>query len=449
MDFDDLDELEEAAAVAADPEPRVDGDVPSLRVALRPLPEKQCVDVPLPGREVSSATEATPIDQIEQRVANAISQGALRSTQAALKDLMPCATSPESRRRVVHFLAEQVKEAATKGVKTVTNEVCWQLCSMAFSLSGQDIDFYPGEESGPVVLVAGNAGSSIDDFRPVAERWATHYGAAVAILSPSTDWMAPQQKALYNKVISLMSEGRPLIIHSFSNGGMQPSANFLLRWLQDMKSKKEGIPPIECFKCWILDSIAVGNFSEPGRVNTYADIGWGPAPTWEEQVDKLFKSLGLAMLLYHGVIQTTASELGMVWGKAVYDCVQSGMVKQGMKRFAWTCESHLSPFWERVPCLFVASSSDSIVAWGATKWMAGELGKLAPRKENFAAAHPGASKDVVGEDGLGIHTQWFKEEVFVPVAHAKHFKNHPNEYWYAVDRLACACLGLSTSDEPK
>lgn len=346
MDFDDLDELEEAhAAESLEAEAAASSQAhrdPSVqRCEIRPLPEKESVPVQLPAKETKIS-----LDTAEEKLANAVRQGALKNVQAALKELAMLAQSGESRTRVVHVLAAQLREASGKDSKPICVEICWNICSMAFSLSGQDIDFYPGQESGPVVLVAGYAGSHIDDVRPVAERWATHYGAAVVTLSPCTDWMGPQQAALYKKVISLLAEGRQLVIHTFSNGGFQPASNFLTRWFQDLKAKKEGIPPITALRCMILDSIAIGDW-DVVKFKTYADMGWGPAPTWEEQVDKLFKSLGLALFLYHGVIESTISDLGMTWGRAVFECVQSGMVKLGMRRFAWTCAANLEPFWAR------------------------------------------------------------------------------------------------------
>lgn len=364
-----------------------------------------------------------------------------RTLKNCVLDLAYLARDVKWRKRVVLLLASLVKQAEDGGFSS--EEACWALCEMSFSNSLQDVEFYPPSDAkAPCVLVAGYAGSHIDDLRPVAERWAERYGAGVVVLSPCANGMKDQLEATYAKVMELLKEGRPLVLHTFSNGGLAPAKHVLAMWARALEKGDASTPPASLLRCAIIDSAGIdeGDMAGAARpAKSYADVGWGPGSE-NMALRRLFTSLGLAMLLHYGACSATTEPLGVCFGKAVMSCVDGGRAKQEMSRFPWVPFDDVSAFWNTIPILLVASSSDQIVHWDGTKHLAGHLAAMKGRQEALAAKglEPGAP--VLGEDGSGIHGLWFLEETYVPVAHAKHFQNHATEYWEAVDRLASQSL---------
>uniref|UniRef100_A0A7S4W3D2 Uncharacterized protein n=1 Tax=Alexandrium monilatum TaxID=311494 RepID=A0A7S4W3D2_9DINO len=384
---------------------------------------------------------------LEARAKDALKKADQEKWATSLKncilDMAYLARDVRFRKRVVLSLANLVKEAQDAGFTAFSDEACWRLCEMSFSNSLQDVEVYPpSDPKGPAVLVAGYAGSHIDDLRPVAERWADRYGAGVVVLSPCATGMKDQLEAAYQKVMELLQEGRSLILHTFSNGGLAPAKHILQMWEKALQKDGSGLPHVSALKCAIIDSAGIDEGDMAGArvpATSYADVGWGPGGE-QMSLRRLFTSLGLAMLLHYGACASTTEAIGVSFGKAVLSCVDSGRAKQEMARFPWIPFDQVASFWNRIPVLLVASSSDQIVPWEATKFLAQHMSSMPGRKEALAEQGPGAGAEVLGEDGLGIHTLWFAEETYVPVAHAKHFINHTEEYWLAVDRLASAAL---------
>lgn len=370
-----------------------------------------------------------------------------KTFQNAILDLAYLARDVKLRKRIVLLLASLVKAAEDAGFSSASQEACWQLCEMSFSNSLQDVEFYPpSDPKGPVVLVAGYAGSHIDDLRPVAERWADRYGAGVVVLSPCANGMKDQLEATYQKVMELLQEGRPLVLHTFSNGGLAPAKHVLSMWERALQKGEGTVPPMTALKCAIIDSAGIdeGDMAT-ARVpaKSYADVGWGPG-TEQASLRRLFTSLGLAMLLHYGACASTTEAVGVAFGKAVMGCVDSGRAKQEMSRFPWVPFDQVAAFWNQTPVLLVASSSDQIVPWEGTKHLAVHMSNMPGRKEALAELGPMVGAEVLGEDGLGVHALWFQEDTYVPVAHAKHFINHSEEYWQAVDKLAAGSLPAAT-----
>jgi len=404
------------------------------------------LDVKPSRRNATLRVVKEPINTLEARAKEAVKKADQESWAKTLKncilDLAYLARDRRYRKRVVLLLASLVKEAEDAGHAAGCEEACWQLCEMSFSNSLQDVELYPPSDAqGPAVLVAGYAGSHIDDLRPVAERWAERYGAGVVVLSPCANGMKDQLEAAYQKLMELVLQGRPLVLHTFSNGGLAPAKHVMAMWEKALQ-KGDRAPPVTALKCAIIDSAGIDEGDMAGArlpAKTYADVGWGPG-TETAALRRLYTSLGLAMLLHYGACASTTEALGVSFGKAVLGCVDSGRAKQEMARFPWVPFDQVAGFWNATPVLLVASSSDQIVNWEGSKFLAEHIRNMPGRKEALAERGPGAGAEVLGEDGLGVHTLFMQEDTYVPTAHAKHFANHPEEYWAAVDALAGASL---------
>jgi len=411
-----------------------------LRTAMRVPPASAQVEVKPSRRTNTLRVVNLPIARLEARALEALpkcAEGSNWAKQLAkdLGDLMYLGRDRAQRKRVVLFLASLLKRAVDENCDRARNEVCAVLFQISMSLSFQDVETYPdyaGASGRPVVLVAGFMGSHIDDVRPAAQRWASHYGASVIVFSPSVEWALDQADAVWGQLAQLLGDGtdRPLVLHIFSGGGFQMTRRLMRMWQVRLKREEPVAPSPQCLKCVVFDSCGLD--SQP-------QAGSGPPPKevfdgqWGFQL-----GCGFALLLYYEACKVTHEEPCVSFSKALTPALE-WQFAQGhfLKKSTAPSFEEVSDFFLGVPVLVIASENDFIVPFATSVKLAAVI-RDAPNRagELKQACGADAGVEVVGEDGLGVHTVFFKK-----TPHVKHFAQHPDVYWPAVDGLASARLG--------
>eukprot|EP00930_Biecheleria_cincta_P008368 TRINITY_DN109797_c0_g1_i1.p1 TRINITY_DN109797_c0_g1~~TRINITY_DN109797_c0_g1_i1.p1 ORF type:complete len:525 (-),score=79.31 TRINITY_DN109797_c0_g1_i1:50-1564(-) len=404
------------------------------------------------SKSTASQNQELSLDQLErytERQAKLAQAGGQEEVnlRSAVEDLLAFAKDRSVRKRVIGFIARLLQQALGNEWDVAIPCLCWPLALTSWASSLQDVEYYPiSAVKRLLVLVAGFGGSHIDDLQPAVEHWTTQYGADVICWGPSLVASTDQLNVVLDKLLKVLTPEQPVIIHFCSDGGFASVRNLVRMWHEHVLNGGTQISPHDVIQCVVSDSACLGR----GSLGLIRD-GYYCDPAHREYEQEVLRSgqdpsleaapylmeAGLRMLLYYGTCNASFEEPAASYCRAM------------MSYKTWKCQclepaglQHtllptIEDIFLGIPILIITSKTDAIVQVALSMFMADCFRKLPGRAQALFKRWPSAGEDLLGEDGLGVHTL-----VFEKTPHCKGFVLNAKEYWNAADRLAQACLGL-------